>query len=173
MATNGLNYASSGLTFTTNAVKREIIDNSGNHGFGTLSPSTLVHISGSSTPVRIEGLASGSDGRILASNTNGVLSYRDDVLVAGSISDNTITLTDSDGTTTALTVQAVTGVTYGGSWDLGLEGSGTIGSTPVALPFITSGAYASGTITLTVNGATPDIIVNTIDDNVRSCTVNC
>ena len=163
MATNGLNYASSGLTFTTNSVKREIIDTSGNHGFGTLSPSTLVHISGSSTPVRIEGLASGSDGRILASNTNGVLSYRDDVLVAGSIANNTITLTDSDGTTAALTVQAVTGVTYGGSWDLGLEGSGTIGSTPVALPFITSGAYASGTITLTVNGSTPDIIINGID----------
>ena len=163
MATNGLNYASSGLTFTTNSVKREIIDTSGNHGFGTLSPSTLVHISGSSTPVRIEGLASGSDGRILASNTNGVLSYRDDVLVGGSIANNTITLTDSDGTTAALTVQAVTGVTYGGSWDLGLEGSGTIGSTPVALPFITSGAYASGTITLTVNGSTPDIIINGID----------
>ena len=163
MATNGLNYASSGLTFTTNSVKREIIDTSGNHGFGTLSPSTLVHISGSSTPVRIEGLASGSDVRILASNANGVLSYRDDVLVGGSIANNTITLTDSDGTTAALTVQAVTGVTYAGNWDLGLEGSGTIGSTPVALPFITSGAYASGTITLSVNGATPDIIINGID----------
>ena len=165
MATNGLNYASSGLTFTTNSVKREIIDTSGNHGFGTLSPSTLVHISGSSTPVRIEGLASGTDGRILASNTNGVLSYRDDVLVAGSIANNTITLTDSDGTTAALTVQAVTGVTYGGSWDLGLEGSGTIGSTPVALPFITSGAYASGTITLTVNPGSgeSDIVINGID----------
>ena len=165
MATNGLNYASSGLTFTTNSVKREIIDTSGNHGFGTLSPSTLVHISGSSTPVRIEGLASGTDGRILASNNNGVLSYRDDVLVAGSIANNTITLTDSDGTTAALTVQAVTGVTYGGSWDLGLEGSGTIGSTPVALPFITSGAYASGTITLTVNPGSgeSDIVINGID----------
>jgi hypothetical protein len=163
MATNGLNYASSGLTFTTNSVKREIIDNSGNHGFGTLSPTTLVHISGSSTPVRIEGLGSGTDGRILASNTNGVLSYRDDVLVGGSILDNTITLTDSDGTTAALTVQAVTGVTYAGNWDLGLEGSGTIGATPVALPFITGGAYASGTITLTVNGPTADIIINGID----------
>ena len=164
MATNGLNYASSGLTFTTNSVKREIIDTSGNHGFGTLSPSTLVHISGSSTPVRIEGLASGTDGRILASNTNGVLSYRDDVLVAGSIANNTITLTDSDGTTTSLTTQAVTGVTYGSNWDLGLEGSGTIGSTPVALPFITGGAYASGTITLTVNGGLEsDIIINGID----------
>jgi hypothetical protein len=163
MATNGLNYASSGLTFTTNSVKREIIDTSGNHGFGTLSPTTLVHISGSSTPVRIEGLGSGTDGRILASNTNGVLSYRDDVLVGGSILDNTITLTDSDGTTAALTVQAVTGVTYAGNWDLGLEGSGTIGATPVALPFITGGAYASGTITLTVNGPTADIIINGID----------
>ena len=106
MATNGLNSSSTGLKFTTNDITREIIDNSGQHGFGTLSPTTLVHISGasSSTPVIIEGLASGSDARVLASNSNGVLSYRDDVMVSGSISNNNIVLTDSDGTATTLTV---------------------------------------------------------------------
>lgn len=166
MATNGLNYASSGLTFTTNSVKREIIDTSGNHGFGTLSPSTLVHISGSSTPVRIEGLASGTDGRILASNNNGVLSYRDDVLVAGSISNNTITLTDSDGTTTTLTPQAVTAVTYNNAWDIALAGSGTIGTTPIDLPFITGGTYNAGnsTLTLGINGGLEsDITITGLD----------
>ncbi len=164
MATNGLNYASSGLTFTTNSVKREIIDTSGNHGFGTLSPSTLVHISGATTPVRIEGLASGTDGRILASNANGVLSYRDDVLVSGAIANNTLTLTDSDGTATALTVQAVTGVTYGSSWDIALAGSGTIGTSPIELPFITSGSYSNGTITLSINGGLEsDITITGID----------
>ena len=164
MATNGLNSSSTGLKFTTNAITREIIDNSGRHGFGTLSPATLVHISGSTTPVRIEGLASGTDVRVLASDVNGVMSYRDDVLVSGAIANNTITLSDIDGTNTSLTVQAVTGVTYGGSWDVALAGSGTIGASPVELPFITSGSYNAGTITLTVNGSDEsDITITGID----------
>ena len=164
MATNGLNSSSTGLKFTTNEITREIIDNSGRHGFGTLSPATLVHISGSTTPVRIEGLASGTDVRVLASDVNGVMSYRDDVLVSGAIANNTITLSDIDGTNTSLTVQAVTGVTYGGSWDVALAGSGTIGATPVALPFITSGSYNAGTITLSVNGSDEsDITITGID----------
>ena len=166
MATNGLNSSSTGLKFTTNDITREIIDNSGQHGFGTLSPTTLVHISGasSSTPVRIEGLASGSDARVLASNVNGVLSYRDDVMVSGSISNNNIVLTDSDGTATTLTVQAVTGITYNSSWDVNFTGSGTIGTTPVALPFITGGTYDAGTITLVTNGGLEsDISITGID----------
>ena len=165
MATNGLNSSSTGLKFTTNAITREIIDNSGRHGFGTLSPSTLVHISGStSTPVTIEGLASGTDARVLASDSSGIMSYRDDVLVLGAIANNIITLSDVDGTNTSLTVQAVTGVTYGGSWDVALAGSGTIGASPVELPFITSGSYNAGTITLTVNGSDEsDITITGID----------
>ena len=164
MATNGLNSSSTGLKFTTNEITREIIDNSGRHGFGTLSPATLVHISGSTTPVRIEGLASGTDVRVLASDVNGVMSYRDDVLVSGAIAQNTITLSDIDGTNTSLTVQAVTGVTYGGSWDVALAGSGIIGASPVELPFITSGSYNAGTITLTVNGSDEsDITITGID----------
>ena len=164
MATNGLNSSSTGLKFTTNEITREIIDNSGRHGFGTLSPATLVHISGSTTPVRIEGLASGTDVRVLASDVNGVMSYRDDVLVSGAIANNTITLSDIDGTNTSLTVQAVTGVTYGGSWDVALAGSGTIGASPVELPFITSGSYNAGTITLSVNGSDEsDITITGID----------
>ena len=166
MATNGLNSSSTGLKFTTNGVTREILDNSGQHGFGTLSPTTLVHISGasSSTPVRIEGLASGSDGRILASNASGVLSYRDDVLVSGSISNNNVVLTDSDGTATTLTVQAVTGLTYSSSWDIDYTGTGTIGTSPISLPFITGGTYAAGTITLVTNGGLEsDISITGID----------
>ncbi len=164
MATNGLNSSSTGLKFTTNEITREIIDNSGRHGFGTLSPATLVHISGSTTPVRIEGLASGTDVRVLASDVDGVMSYRDDVLVSGAIAQNTITLSDIDGTNTSLTVQAVTGVTYGGSWDVALAGSGTIGASPVELPFITSGSYTAGTITLSVNGSDEsDITITGID----------
>jgi hypothetical protein len=151
---NGLNYNSSNvLSFTTNDVKREVIDASGNHGFGVLSPTNLVDISGStSTPLRVRGLADGTDARILATNANGVVSYRSDVLVGGSISDNVITLTETDAGTTDLTVQAVTAVTYNDAWDIALTGTGTIGSTPIALPFITGGTYSSGTITLGING---------------------
>ena len=163
---NGLNYSSGNtLTFTTNSTKREVIDENGNHGFGVLSPTNLVDISGStSTPLRVRGLASGSDGRILATNANGVVSYRSDVLVGGSISNNVVTLTDVDGDTSNLTVQAVTAVTYNSAWDSALAGTGTIGSSPIDLPFITSGSYSNGTITLSINGGLEsDITITGID----------
>ena len=163
---NGLNYSSGNtLTFTTNGSKREVIDANGNHGFGVLSPTNLVDISGStSTPLRVRGLALGTDGRILATNANGVVSYRSDVLVGGSISNNVVTLTDVDGDTSNLTVQAVTAVTYNNAWDIALAGTGTIGSTPVDLPFITSGSYSNGTITLSINGGLEsDITITGID----------
>ncbi len=163
---NGLNYSSGNtLTFTTNSTKREVIDANGNHGFGVLSPTNLVDISGStSTPLRVRGLASGSDLRILATNANGVVSYRSDVLVGGSISNNVVTLTDVDGDTSNLTVQAVTAVTYNDAWDIALDGTGTIGSSPIDLPFITSGSYSNGTITLSINGGLEsDITITGID----------
>jgi len=163
---NGLNYNSSNiLSFTTNDVKREVIDSNGNHGFGVLVPTNLVDISGStSTPLRVRGLAAGTEGRILATNTNGVVSYRDDVLVSGSISDNVVTLTDVDSATTNLTIQAVTAVTYNNAWDIALGGTGTIGSSPINLPFITSGSYSNGTITLSINGGLEsDITITGID----------
>ena len=165
---NGLNYNSSNvLSFTTNDVKREVIDANGNHGFGVLSPTNLVDISGStSTPLRVRGLAEGSDARIMATNANGVVSYRSDVLVAGSISNNVITLTETDNGVTTLTVQAVTAVTYNNDWDLALVGTGTIGSTPVELPFVTGGTYDSGTSTLTLGingGLESDIEITGLD----------
>ena len=163
---NGLNYNSSNiLSFTTNDVKREVIDASGNHGFGVIAPTNLVDISGStSTPLRVRGLASGTEGRILATNANGVVSYRNDVLVGGSISNNVVTLTDVDSDTTNLTIQAVTAVTYNSAWDIALAGTGTIGTSPVDLPFITSGSYSNGTITLSINGGLEsDITITGID----------
>lgn len=163
---NGLNYSSGNtLTTTTNGVKRGIVDDQGRYGFGTLAPSNLVDISGStSTPLRVRGLASSSEGRVMVMNTNGVVSYREDVLVGGSISNNVVTLTDSDGDTTALTIQAVTAVTYNDAWDIALAGTGTIGTSPIDLPFITSGSYSNGTITLSINGGLEsDITITGID----------
>ena len=155
MAVNGLNYSSGNtLTFTTDSVKRGIIDDGGLFGFGTLAPTNQVHISGATNPLKVEGLSSGTAVRVLASDANGVVSYRSDVLVGGSISNNVITLTESDAGTTNLTIQAVTAVTYNDAWDIAFNGTGTIGTTPVDLPFITGGTYNAGnsTLTLGING---------------------
>jgi len=164
---NGLNLQSSGLTFTTGDVVRNIITDTGRSGLGILSPDAMLHVkpTGATPSVKFEGLASGTDVRVLASDANGVVSYRSDVLVGGSISNNVITLTESDAGTTNLTVQAVTAVTYNNAWDIALDGTGTIGTTPVALPFITGGTYSNGTITLGINGdsSESDITISGID----------
>ena len=151
---NGLNLQSSGLTFTTGDVVRNIITDSGRSGLGILTPDAMLHVkpTGATPSVKFEGLASGTDERVLVSDANGVVSYRSDVLVGGSISDNVVTLTETDGGTTDLTVQAVTAVTYNSAWDIALAGTGTIGSSPIDLPFVTGGTYSNGTITLGING---------------------
>ena len=70
----------------------------------------------------------------------------------------------SDAGTTNLTIQAVTAVTYNSAWDIALAGTGTIGTSPVDLPFITSGSYSNGTITLSINGGLEsDITITGID----------
>lgn len=167
MAVNGLNYGSGNtLTFTTDSVKRGIIDDNGLFGFGTLAPTNQVHISGATNPLKVEGLSSGTAVRVLASDASGVVSYRSDVLVGGSISNNVITLTESDAGTTNLTVQAVTAVTYNDAWDIAFNGTGTIGTTPVDLPFITGGTYNAGnsTLTLGINGGLEsDITITGLD----------
>ena len=151
---NGLNLQSSGLTFTTGDVVRNIITDEGRSGLGVLAPDAMLHVvpTGATPSVKFEGLSSGTDGRVLASDANGVVSYRSDVLVGGSISDNVITLTESDAGTTNLTIQAVTAMTYNNAWDIALDGTGTIGSSPIDLPFVTGGTYSNGTITLGING---------------------
>ena len=82
---------------------------------------------------------------------------------SGSISSNVITLTSNTGETTNLTVDAITGITYG-SWDVAFDGSGTLATSPVELPFITGGTYSNGTITLELNGTSEsDITITGID----------
>jgi len=187
MAVNGLNYTSANkLIFTTNSIERGLVDNSGNWGFGTLSPSSIVHISGATDPLTITGLQSGSDANIMTIDGSGVVGTRGDVVVAGSITDNVITLTDSDGSTTNLTVDAITGLTIGSNV-ISYEGSGTFGaditvdaltslsyndwginasgtgsvSGNFELPFITGGSYNAGSdeLTLVINGGAESNIV--------------
>lgn len=79
----------------------------------------------------------------------------------GSITNNSITLNTSVGTTNIGTISAVTGVTYSSAWDIAFGGSGTLGTTPVALPFITGATLNAGTLTLEINdGLETDIEVS-------------
>lgn len=80
---------------------------------------------------------------------------------------NEVILNVSDGTTVTLgTVNSLTAVTYSSAWDIAFAGTGTIGTTPVALPFITGGTYNSVTseLTLSINdGLESDIVVTGLD----------
>jgi len=89
--------------------------------------------------------------------------------------DNVITVGNAGGGTTDYTIQAVTAVTYNNDWDIALDGTGSLGTTPVELPFITGGTYSSGTITLGVNGGLESDIAITgltnTDTHVTGATV--
>lgn len=178
MAVNGLNYTSGNeLKFTTNDVTRGLVNASGNWGFGTLSPTSIVHISGATDPLTITGLQSGSDANILTIDGSGVVGTRGDIFVSASITDNVITFTDSDGSTSSLAaIDAITGLTIGSNvisyvgtgsfgaditvdaltsasysdWGINASGTGTV-SGNFELPFITGGSYNSGTDTLSLD----------------------
>lgn len=77
-------------------------------------------------------------------------------------SSNQVILNLSNQTAVNLgTVNALTGVTYSSAWDIALDGTGTIGTTPVALPFITGATLNAGTLTLEINdGLETDIEVS-------------
>jgi len=126
-----------------------------NSSFGTLSPNSIVHISGATDPLTITGLGSKSEANILTINGSGVVGTRNDVFVSATISDNNITLSDSNGGDDVLAVSAITEVTYS---DWGLAGSAFNVSAPaVELPFITGGTYngtpgQAGELVLEVNG---------------------
>ena len=86
-------------------------------------------------------------------------------LESASIANNVITFTSNTGQTSTVTVDAVTGITYG-SWDVSFDGSGTLGTTPVELPFITGGTYNAGTVTLGINGGVEsDIVITGLTTN--------
>jgi len=91
-----------------------------------------------------------------------ITTFLDQAYVSGgSITNNSITLNTSVGTTNIGTISAVTGVTYSSAWDVAFAGSGTLGTTPVALPFITGATLNAGTLTLEINdGLETDIEVS-------------
>jgi hypothetical protein len=79
----------------------------------------------------------------------------------GSITNNIITLNTSSTGVTIGTIDALTAVTYSSAWDVAFAGTGTLGTTPVALPFITGATLNGGSLTLEINdGLESDIVVS-------------
>ena len=140
MATQGMNLASSGLTFTTETTERVIITDTGKLGLGVLAPTAMLHVAptGSTKTIRLENLtASSSNTNFLVADSDGYVQTRDDIVTG--------------------TVNAITGITYNTDWGLTSTGTGTVSGSP-ELPFITGGTYATGTITLNINGGLESVI---------------
>ena len=184
MATNGLNLQTSGLTLSTGSEKRMLIDNTGQFGFGTLSPSTDFHVvgSGATTGVRFEGLpSSSSNSNFMVVDANGVVQTRSDIAVGTVVtavteSNNVITVVDNQGVSSTLTIDAITGTSYDSSWGITLGGTGTITSS-FELPFITAASLTNGTLSFTVNGSLETVadvtgFAITLSDGSNTQTVN-
>src|SRR6056300_1728990 len=159
MATNGLNLQTSGLTLTTGTEKRMLIDNSGQFGFGTMSPSTDFHVvgTGATTGVRFEGLPSSSaNSNFMVVDANGVVQTRSDIAVGTVVTavtenNNVITVEDNQGASSTLTIDAITNISYDTTWGITSSGTGTVSGT-FELPFITAASLSNGSLSFTVNG---------------------
>jgi hypothetical protein len=74
------------LVIRTSNTERMRIDASGNVGIGTTSPSNLLHIVGSSDPVRVQGLSTDNTiDNILVVDANGVMKIRTATSLSGSL----------------------------------------------------------------------------------------
>jgi len=177
MATNGLNLQANGLKLSTGTVERQFITSAGDFGFNTLTPSTDFHfkgVSGGTTGFRIESLgASSSNTNFLVSDANGVLETRNDIAVGTVVTgvteaSNVVTVAYNDTGDTSFTIDALTNMSYDSSWGLTGSGTGTVNGT-FELPFITSGTYNAGTITLAINaGLESDITITGLDVGTMS-----
>lgn len=177
MATNGLNLQANGLKLSTGTVERQFITSAGDFGFNTLTPSTDFHfksVSGATTGFRIESLgASSSNTNFLVSDANGVLETRNDIAVGTVVTgvteaSNVVTVAYNTIGNSSFTIDALTDMSYDNSWGLTGSGTGTVNGT-FELPFITSGTYNAGTITLAINaGLESDITITGLDVGTMS-----
>ena len=114
-------------------------------------------------------IVKGGTGLSTVDNTNKEITVNLDqpYVSGGTITNNQVILDLINQTSITLgTVDALTGVTYSSAWDVAFAGTGTLGTTPVALPFITAGTYNSATseLTLSINdGLESDIVVTGLD----------
>ena len=116
----------------------------------------------------------------MVTDGNGVVGTRSDIAVGTVVTDvteasNVVTVAYNDIADTTFTIDALTSVAYDTSWGIAQSGTGTV-SGDFELPFITSGTYSAGTITLAINGGLEsDITITGIDDTdtfVTSGTIN-
>ena len=109
-------------------------------------------------------IVKGGTGLSTVDNTNKEITVNLDQPYAtgGTITNNQVILDLVNGTTVTLgTVDALTAVTYSSAWDVAFAGTGTLGTTPVALPFITAATLNAGSLTLEINdGLESDIVVS-------------
>jgi hypothetical protein len=94
------------------------INASGNVGIGTTVPTNKLHVSGSTDPVRFEGLQLSTDTRILTSDSDGVIKYRNLDSITGINTYTTTGITVSSQTLT--TSISYYGVSYSGNVNLTL-----------------------------------------------------
>ncbi len=120
-----------------------VIRGDGNVGIGITTPTNLLHISASTNPVRFEGLQSGNtDTRILTSDSNGVIKYRNFSDFSGGTSTTGDYLPLSGGTVSGDTIfqSGLTATTISGGTFYG-DGTNLLGipkyyKEPTALPTV-------------------------------------
>ena len=149
------------LTLTDNDNTTITIDGKWNHlesASLTNNVITFTSNTGETSTVTVKAMTGGtfdlSTGVITAegSGSPSNINLGTDFVTGVTESNNVISVVKNGGTVVTSTIQAITGITYNDDWDIAFVGTGTLGTTPVELPFITGGTYASGTITLGVNG---------------------
>ena len=102
---------------------------------------------------------------VLTNNQGGTISIADVNIhvTGGTLNGGTgaITYTNNQGVDFNVEVAAVTGLTYNNDWDVALAGYGTLGASPIELPFITGATLNGGSLTLGINqGLESDIVVS-------------
>jgi len=102
---------------------------------------------------------------VLTNNQGGTVSIADVNIhvTGGTLNGGTgaLNFTNNQGADFNVEVAAVTGLTYNNDWDVALAGYGTLGTSPIELPFITGATLNGGSLTLEINqGLESDIVVS-------------
>jgi len=142
-----------------------------NIGIGILTPTNKLHISDTTNPIRVEGLqlsGSSSNNRFLVTDSNGVVTYRTDVLTGSSSisavtlsSSNILSVTSNGGSATTTTINAVTGGSYLNG-TLIFSGSGNVNGVQITgFSTNTSTSFTGGTVsgaTVFISGLTANTL---------------
>jgi len=119
------------ISIGTNGNLAQYIDALGRVGFGTGRQELDAQVTVSGTteipPLRLIGLSQSSEEKFLVIDNDGKIKYRTDIVTGITVTNNTVTTTNSSGGTTTFTVNAITGGTFAND-TITVQGSGTIGN---------------------------------------------